>query len=62
MWPSSSLDWYFTPSDFKSKFPCTRVTCIVDGTEWPIKKPKTTRAQQPTFSTYKNRNTIKILV
>lgn len=48
------------PSDFKLKFPNTRI--IIDGTEYPIKKPQAPRAQQSTYSTYKNRNTIKILV
>ena len=42
---------------FQSQFFTTRV--IVDGTECPIKKPKLSKAQQ---STYKNRNTIKVLV
>ncbi|XP_069117620.1 uncharacterized protein [Argopecten irradians] len=60
IWPSRSLVRYFAPSDFKAKFPTTRV--IVDGTECPIKKPRAPKAQQGTFSTYKNRNTIKILV
>jgi hypothetical protein len=48
------------PTDFKQKFPKTRI--IIDGTECPIKKPKAPKAQQSTYSTYKNRNTIKILV
>ncbi|XP_069109333.1 uncharacterized protein [Argopecten irradians] len=34
IWPSRSLVRYFAPSDFKAKFPTTRV--IVDGTECPI--------------------------
>ncbi|CAC5399359.1 unnamed protein product [Mytilus coruscus] len=59
-WPSSSLVGYFSPSDFKSKFPTTRI--IIDGTECPVKKPKAPKAQQATFSSYKNRNTVKILV
>ena len=60
LWPSRDLVKYFAPSDFKSKFPSTRA--IVDGTEIPIDKPKTPTAQQQTFSTYKNRNTAKVLV
>ena len=60
IWPSQNLVRHFMPSDFKSKFPKTRI--IIDGTECPIKKPKAPRAQQSTYSTYKNRNTIKILV
>ena len=60
IWPSRSLVRYFNPSDFRAKFPTTRV--IIDGTECPIKKPKAPRAQQSTFSTYKNRNTVKTLI
>ena len=60
IWPSRNLVRYFNPSDFKSKFPTTRV--IIDGTECPIKKPKAPRAQQSTFSTYKNKNTVKTLI
>ncbi|XP_048255705.1 uncharacterized protein LOC124115319 [Haliotis rufescens] len=59
-WPERDLVHYFCPSDFKSKFPSTRI--IIDGTECPIQKPKRPIAQQSTYSTYKNRNTIKILV
>ena len=60
IWPSQSLVRYFAPSDFKLKFPTTR--CIIDGTECPIKKPRVPKAQQATFSTYKNRNTVKSLI
>ncbi|XP_061196585.1 uncharacterized protein LOC133204857 [Saccostrea echinata] len=60
LWPSRHLVKYFCPSDFKIKFPNTRV--IIDGTECPIKKPKLPKSQQATFSTYKNRNTVKVLV
>ena len=59
-WPSRDLVRYFSPSDFKAKFPSTRV--VIDGTECPIMKPKEPIAQQATFSTYKNRNTVKVLV
>lgn len=51
---------YFAPTGFKRNFPNTRV--IIDGTECPIKKPKNPKSQQATFSTYKNRNTVKVLV
>lgn len=60
IWPSRDLVSYFCPTDFKAKFPKTRV--IVDGTECGIKRPKMPKAQQSTFSSYKNKNTIKILV
>ncbi|XP_052213324.1 uncharacterized protein LOC127849625 [Dreissena polymorpha] len=60
IWPSQTLVHYFAPSSFKRLYPKTRV--IIDGTECPIKKPKNPTAQQATFSTYKNRNTVKVLV
>lgn len=59
-WPSRELVQFFSPSDFKQKFPKTRV--ILDGAECPVKKPKQALAQQSTFSTYKNRNTVKTVV
>lgn len=60
IFPSKACTGFYAPSDFKKKFPFTRV--IVDGTEIPIKKPKKPTAQQATFSTYKNRNTVKTLI
>ena len=59
-WPEREIVDYFLPSDFKVKFPKTRV--ILDGTECPVVKPKQPLAQQASFSTYKNRNTVKVLV
>ncbi|XP_061172021.1 uncharacterized protein LOC133181552 [Saccostrea echinata] len=59
LWPDRDIVRFFCPTDFFHKFPTTRV--IVDGTECPVKKPKPPIAQQSTFSTYKNRNTIKVL-
>ena len=60
IWPSRDIVRYFIPTDFKRKFPTTRA--IIDGTECPIKRPSLPKAQQSTFSTYKNRNTLKVLV
>ncbi|ESO91881.1 hypothetical protein LOTGIDRAFT_163243 [Lottia gigantea] len=60
IWPPREVVYYYSPKDFKSKFPATR--CIIDGTEIPIKKPKPLLTQQATFSTYKNQNTVKTLV
>ncbi|XP_014675613.1 PREDICTED: uncharacterized protein LOC106815637 [Priapulus caudatus] len=59
-WPVKELVKYYMPSDFKMKFPATRV--ILDGTECPIMKPADALAQQATFSSYKNRNTVKVVV
>lgn len=60
LWPEKDLIHYYLPEDFRSKFPTTRV--IVDGTEIPIQKPSNPTAQRATFSTYKNRNTVKVIV
>ncbi len=60
IWTPRDLTRFYSPTGFKNQFPTTRV--IVDGTECPIKKPKLPTAQQSTFSTYKNRNTVKVLV
>lgn len=60
MFPDRHIVRFFSPRGFKAKFPSTRI--IIDGTECPVMKPKSPIAQQATFSTYKNRNTIKLLV
>ena len=60
IWPERDTVRHFAPTDFKTKFPTTRA--IFDGTECPVKKPAAAAAQQATFSTYKNRNTAKVLV
>ena len=60
IWADRDMVFFYAPSDFKTKFPSTR--SILDGFEFPVKKPKAPAAQQVTFSTYKNRNTAKALV
>ena len=60
IWPEQDVVRCFSPQDFKRQFLTTRV--IIDGTECPVKKPKSPIAQQSTFSTYINRNTIKLRV
>lgn len=57
IWPDKNICDLYAPTDFKAKFPSTRV--VVDVFE---KKPKAPAAQQVTFSSYKNRNTVKALV
>ena len=60
IWPSRELVSYYMPEDFHKKFPTTR--SIIDGVEVPIEKPGKPTAQQVTYSTYKNRNTLKAVV
>lgn len=60
LWPDRNLVRFYAPHDFADKFPNTRV--IVDGTECPINQPQVPLAQQATFSNYKNKNTVKVVV
>ena len=60
IWPAREVVTFFSPTDFRSKFPTTRI--ILDTTECPIQKPSAPVAQQSTFSSYKNRNTVKVAV
>lgn len=60
LWPTRDLIRFYAPSYFSMDFRNTRV--IIDGTECPINKPKFPTAQRATYSTYKNRNTLKVLV
>ena len=48
------------PQAFKDIYPTTR--CIIDATEIFIQTPSNPQAQQLTFSSYKNHNTLKSLV
>lgn len=59
-WPSRAMVSFHCPTDFKKHFPKTRV--ILDGTEIPISKPGNPTAQRATWSTYKNKNTVKVVV
>ncbi|XP_044596703.1 uncharacterized protein LOC123273366 [Cotesia glomerata] len=59
-WPSREVVDFYMQEGFKKLYPSTRV--IVDATEIPIDKPSNLIAQQATFSTYKNKNTVKVLV
>ncbi|CAB4054647.1 RAB11FIP3_4 [Lepeophtheirus salmonis] len=45
------------PKDFKTKFPSTRI--VLDGTEIAIENPKNVTQQFASWSSYKNRNTLK---
>ena len=49
----------YMPEIFKKDYPNTRIT--IDATEFPIERPSLT-TQSCTFSMYKNRNTVKVLI
>lgn len=48
------------PACFKEKYSTTR--CVIDATEIFIEQPSSPVAQQLTFSSYKNHNTLKALI
>ena len=60
LWPSKQQVNHFMPQLFKEFYPTTR--CIIDATELFIQTPSNPQAQQLTFSSYKNHNTLKALV
>ena len=60
IWPCKELVQFYMPHGFRRLYPTTRL--IVDGVEIYIKKPVKPSAQQATFSSYKNRNTLKAVV
>jgi len=60
LWLPRNLVDQFMPSDVRELYPSTRV--IIDGTEIPIAKPSNPIDQSASFSTYKNKNTVKVLV
>lgn len=60
MWLSRDIVDEYMPTSFKKTFPSTRV--IIDGTEIPIEKPANMKDQSGTWSSYKNRNTLKALI
>lgn len=48
------------PESFKEEYPNTRL--IIDATEFGIERPSLLVSQSTTFSAYKNKNTVKILI
>ena len=56
--------WYvvkkYMPEAFKSEYPNTRL--IIDATEFSVERPSSLLSQASTFSAYKNKNTVKVLV
>ena len=60
IFPSREIVKLHMPECFAKKYPTT--TLIVDATEIYIEKPSNPEAQQLTFSSYKNTNTLKALI
>ena len=58
--PSWHIVKKYMPESFKSQYPNTRV--IIDATEFIIERPSSLVSQSSTFSTYKSRNTVKVLI
>ena len=59
-WPSKESIISTMPQSFTDLYPSTRV--IIDCTEFPIQVPTHPDTQRVTWSSYKNRNTLKALV
>ena len=58
--PSWSVVNKHMPEVFKKEYPNTRI--IIDATELVIERPSSLLHQSATFSNYKNRNTVKVLI
>ena len=50
----------YMPESFRKHYPNTRI--IIDATEFTVERPSSLVSQSSTFSTYKNRNTVKVLI
>jgi len=50
----------YMPETFKKEYPNTRI--IIEATEFPVERPSSLLAQSCTFSAYKNKNTVKVLI
>ena len=50
----------YIPAAFKEQYPNTRL--IIDATEFGIKRPSSLVSQSSTFSSYKIKNTLKVLI
>ena len=60
IWPCRELIDEYMPACFRTMYP--KIKCIIDATEIFIKMPSNPTAQQLTFSSYKNHNTLKALI
>ena len=58
--PSWDVVKKYMPEIFTKEYPNTRI--IIDATEFAIERPSSLLNQSSTFSNYKNRNTVKVLV
>ena len=58
--PSWDVVKRYMPEIFKKEYPSTRI--IIDATEFAIERPSSLLNQSSTFSSYKNRNTVKVLI
>ena len=58
------LPWHivkkYMPECFRKHYPNTWI--IIDATEFAVERPSSLVSQSSTFSTYKNKNTVKVLV
>ena len=59
-WPSRTLIQRHMPQVFRDKFPNTRI--VIDCMEIQMERPASLQNQCVTFSNYKSRNTMKILI
>jgi len=50
----------YMPDIFKKDYPNMRI--IIDATEFAIERPSSLLSQSSTFSNYKNKNTVKVLL
>ena len=50
----------YMPEAFRKEYPNTRI--IIDATEFEVERPSSSLSQSCTFSTYKNKTTVKVLI
>ena len=60
VFPSWHIVKKYMPAIFKKDYPNTRI--IIDATEFRLERPSSLLSQSCTFSTYKNTNTVKVLI
>ena len=60
LWPNQQTIDKYMPASFRALYPTTR--CIIDATEIFMQMLSNPTAQQLTFSSYKNHNTLKAVV